>query len=122
MGLEGFNGVFLDGFHLGESLAVVEVDEVSGSIVLTPLSAFRTVPGKMSYFSALEAGVRRVPSSSGIPLEVVLGPIPLVSVGVLSSVEVIASVIPSIVSSGWRPVPIDVHWNWGVIHPSRGIG
>ena len=57
MGLEGFDGVLFDGFHLGESLAIVEVDEIGGSVVLTPLSAFRTVSGEVSYFSTLEACV-----------------------------------------------------------------
>ncbi len=55
MGLEGFDGVFFDGFCFGESLAIVEVDEVGGSVVLASLSALGAVPGEVSYFSALEA-------------------------------------------------------------------
>ncbi len=122
MGLEGFDWVFLIGVSVDEALVIVEVNQVGCSVVLIVWVTFWAVPSKVSYFSALEAGVRRVPSSGGIPLEVVLGPIPLVSVGVLSSTEVIASVIPLIVSLGWHPVPINVHWNQGVIHPSRGVG
>ena len=57
MGLEGFNGVFFGGVDFGESLIVVEVNEVGCSVVLSPLAAFRAVPGEMSYFSTLEAGV-----------------------------------------------------------------
>ena len=55
--MEGFDGVFFDGFRLGESLVVVKVDKVGGPIILASLSAFRTVPSEVSYFSALEAGV-----------------------------------------------------------------
>ena len=76
----------------------------------------------MSYLPALEAGIGRVSSSGGVSLEVILGSIPLVPIGVLPSVEVIAPVIPSVVSSGRRPIPIDIHWNGGVVHPPRGIG
>ncbi len=57
MGLEDFDGVFFDGFSFGEALTVVKVDEVGGSVVLTSLSAFRAIPGEVSYLSALEAGV-----------------------------------------------------------------
>ena len=56
--MEYFNGVFFDGFHFGESLAIVEVDEVGGLVVLAPLSTFRAVSGEMPHLSALEAGVR----------------------------------------------------------------
>ena len=47
--------------------------------------------------------------------------IPLISIGVLLPSEVIASVVPSVVSSGWCPVSIDVHRDGRVVHPSRGI-
>ena len=55
--MEGFDGVFLDGFYVREALTVVEVDEVGGSVVLASLSAFRTVSGKVSYFPTLEASI-----------------------------------------------------------------
>ena len=45
----------------------------------------------------------------------------LVSVRVLSSSEVVASVIPLVVSSSQCPVPIDIHGNGGVVHPARGV-
>ena len=48
--------------------------------------------------------------------------IPLISVGVLSSPEVIASVVSSIVPSGWCPIPVDIHGNRGIVHPLRGVG
>ena len=57
MSLEGFDGVLFDGFHFGKSLAIVEVDKIGGSVVLTSLSAFRAVSGEVSYFSALETGI-----------------------------------------------------------------
>ena len=118
MGLEGFDGVLFNGFCLGESLAIVKVDEVGGSIILASLSTFRTVPGKVPHFSALETGIRLVSRGGRVALEVVLQAVPLVSIGVLSSAEVISSVV----SSGWCPVPIYVHWNWGVVHPAGGVG
>jgi len=74
------------------------------------------------YFSALKASIRGVPGGGSVSLKVVLQTIPLVAVGVLSSTEVVASVISSIVPSGWRPIPVDVHWDRGVIHPSGGVG
>ena len=55
--MEEFNGVFFYNFCFWEALAIVEVDEVGSSIVLTSLSAFRAVSGEVSYFSALETGV-----------------------------------------------------------------
>ncbi len=55
-------------------------------------------------------------------MEVALWAIPLVSVGVLSSLEVIASVVSSVVSLGWCPIPIDIHGDRSVIHPSRSVG
>ncbi len=55
-------------------------------------------------------------------MEVVLWAIPLVSVRVLPSSEVIASVVSSVVSSGWCPISVDIHRNRGVIHPTRGVG
>jgi len=121
LGLEGFDGVFFDIVDFGDSLIVVEVNEVSCPVVLSSLSAFRAVSGKVSYFSTLEAGVRCVPCGGRVALEVIRT-VSLVSIGVLSSAEVISSIVPPIVPSGWCSVPVYVHRNWGVIHPSRGIG
>jgi len=70
----------------------------------------------------LKAGIGRVPRSSGVSLEVVLWTISLIPVGVLSSSEVIASVISSVIPSGWRSISVDIHQDWSVIHPSRGVG
>ena len=42
-------------------------------------------------------------------------------VGILLSAEVIASVVPSVVPSGQHPIPVNVHWDRGVVHPSRGV-
>ena len=119
--MKGFDGVFFSGFCFGESLAIVKVDEVGGSVVLASLSMFGTVSGKVSYFSALEAGVRLVSCSGCVALEVALRSISLIAVGVLSSAEVIASIVSSVVSSRWCPVPVYIHGNRGVIHPARGI-
>ena len=58
MGLENFDGVFFDGVGLGEALVVVEVNEVSRSIILSSLAAFWAVPSEVSHLSALEAGIR----------------------------------------------------------------
>ena len=55
-------------------------------------------------------------------MEVVLRAIPLVPVGVLSSPEVVASVVSSVVSSSWCPVPVDIHRDRGIVHPARGVG
>ena len=121
MGLEGFNGVLFDRFHLGESLIIIEVDEVGSSIILAPLSAFRAVSSEVSYFSALKTCVQRVSHGGRIALEVVLRAVPLVSIGVLSSAEVISLVVSSVVPLGWCPVPIYVHWDWGVVHPAGSI-
>jgi len=57
LGLEDFDGVFFDGFSLGEVLVVVEINEISCSVVLSSLAAFQAVPSEMSYFSALKTGV-----------------------------------------------------------------
>ncbi len=121
MGLEDFDGVFFSGVDFRESLIVVEVNEVGRSVVLSPLAAFQAVPGKVSYFSALEAGVRQVSCGGHIALEVVLRAVSLVSIGVLLSVEVIPSVVPSVVPSGWCPVPVYIHWDRGVVHPAGSI-
>ncbi len=121
MGLEGFNGVFFDGFHFGKTLTIVEVDEVSGSVILASLSAFRAVSGEVSYFSALETGVRLVSRGGRIALEVILRTVSLIAVGVLSPAEVVASVIPSVVSSCWCPIPVYVHRDRSVVHPTWGI-
>ena len=119
--MEDFNGVFFNDVCFGEVLVVVEVDKVGRSIVLAPLSAFRAVPSEMSYFSALKTCIRRVSCGSRVALEVVLRVVPLIPIGVLSSSEVIPSVIPSVIPLGWCSVPIYIHRNWGVIHPSRGV-
>ena len=55
-------------------------------------------------------------------MEVVLQTVSLVSVRILPSAEVVSSIVSPVVSSGWCPVPIYVHWNWGVVHPTGGIG
>ncbi len=121
MGLEGFDGVLFDGFYFRKPLAIVEVDEVGGSVVLASLSAFRAVPSEVSYFSALETCVGGVPCCGHVALEIALRVISLVSVGVLSSAEVVPSVVSSVVSLGWGPVPIYIHGNQGVVHPTRSI-
>ena len=121
MGLEGFDGVFFSSVGFGEVLVVVEVDEVGRSIILASLVALWAIPSEVSYFSALEACVRRVSHCGRVALEVVLRVVPLISVGVLSSAEVIPSVVPSVVPSGWCPVPVYVHRNWGIVHPSGSI-
>jgi len=54
LGLEGFDGIFFDGIDLGKALVVVEVNEISCSVILSSLATFRAVPGEVSYFSALE--------------------------------------------------------------------
>ena len=119
--MEGFDWVFFKGLHFRESLTIVEVDEISGSVVLTSLSAFRAVSGKVSYFSALEASVRLISRGGRVALEVRLWAVSLIAIGILLSAEVVASVISSIVSSSWGSVSIYVHGDGGVIHPSRGI-
>ena len=55
-------------------------------------------------------------------MKVTLQAIPLIPIGILSSPEVIASVVSSVVPSGWRSVSINIHGDWGVVHPLRGIG
>ena len=57
LGLEGFDWVFFVGVVVGKVLIVVEVNQIGRSIVLVVWTTLWTVPGKMSYFSALEAGV-----------------------------------------------------------------
>ena len=121
MGLEGLDGVFFDGFYFGESLAIVEVDKVGGPIILASLSAFRAVPSEVSYFSALETSVRLVSCGGCVALEVTLQTISLIAVGVLSSAEVVASVVSSVVSSSWCPVSVYIHGDRGVVHPSGSI-
>ena len=101
-------------------MAIVEVDQVGGSVVLASLSAFGAVSSEVSYFSALKTCVGGVSCCSCVGLEVVRA-VSLVSVRVLSSTEVVSSVVSSVVPSGWCPVPIQIHWNRGVIHPSRGV-
>ena len=120
--MKGFDRIFLDDFCFGEALVIVEINEVGSLVVLTSLSAFQAVPGEMSYFSALEAGVRGVSCGGCVGLEVVLWAISLVSVRVLPSTEVIPSIVSSIVPSGWRPVSVYVHRDRSVVHPLRGVG
>jgi len=55
--LEGFDGVFFNGISFHEVLIVVKVDEVGRSIILASLVVFWAIPSKVSYFSALEAGI-----------------------------------------------------------------
>ncbi len=119
--MEDFNGIFFYSFCFREALAIVEVDEVGGPVVLAPLSVFRTVPGEVSYFFALEAGVRGVSCGGCVALEVALWSISLIAVGVLLSAEVIASIISSIVSSCWSPISVYVHGDRGVVHPSWSV-
>ena len=95
--MEEFDGVFFYSFCLREALVIVEIDEVGGPIVLTSLSAFWAIPGEMSYFSTLEAGVRGVSCGGCVGLEVVLRAISLVSVRVLPTAEVIPSIVSSII-------------------------
>ncbi len=121
MGLKGFDWVFFDRFRFGESLAIVKVNKVGGPIVLASLSAFGTVPGEVSYFSALETGIRGVSCGGRVALEVILWSVSLVAVGILSSPEVIASVVSSVVASGWCPVSVYIHGNWSVVHPTRSV-
>jgi len=120
--LKGFDGVFFGGVDFEESLTVVEIDEIGRSVVLSALAAFRAVSGEMSYFSALEAGVRRVSCGSRVALEVVLWAVSLISIRVLPSAEVVPSVVSSVIPSGWCPIPIYVHGDWGVIHPAGSVG
>ena len=54
-------------------------------------------------------------------MKVALQAIPLIPIGVLSSPEVVAPVVSSVVPSGWCSVSINVHGDWGVIHPSRSV-
>ena len=54
-------------------------------------------------------------------MEVVLWAVSLIPVGVLPSTEVIASVVSSIVPSGWCSIPVDVHWDRSVVHPLGSI-
>ncbi len=55
--MEDFNGVFFGDVSFGKALIVVEVDEVGHSVVLASLVALWAIPGKVSHFSALEAGI-----------------------------------------------------------------
>ena len=119
--MEDFNGIFFYWFCLWEALTIVKIDEVGSPIILASLLAFRAVPGEMSYFSALETGIRGVSCGGCIALEVALRAVPLVAVRVLSSTEVVTPVVSSVVSSCWCSVPIYVHRDWGVIHPTWGV-
>ncbi len=68
-----------------------------------------------------ETGVRLVSCGGRVALEVTLRTVSLITVRVLSSTEVIASVVPSVVSLGWCSVPVYVHRDRSVIHPTWSI-
>ena len=58
-------------------------------------------------------------------MEIVLGAISLVAVIVsLSSSEVVPTIVSlaMVVSSCRSPIPIDIHRDQGIVHPSGGIG
>ena len=59
--------------------------------------------------------------SSRVALEIVLRAISLITVGILSSAEVVASIVPSVVSSRWCLVPVYIHGDRGVVHPTRSV-
>ncbi len=119
--MEEFNGVLFYSLRFWETLAVIEVNEVGCSIVLSSLSVFGTVSGEVSYFSALEAGIQGVSGGGRVALEVILWAVSLVPVRVLLSSEVIPLVIPLVVSLGWGPVPVYIHGNWGIVHPTGSV-
>jgi len=121
LGLEGFDGIFFEGFCFREPLIIVEVDKVGGSIILGSLSAFGAVPGEVSYFSTLKTGVRLISCGGRVALEVILLTVPLIAIGILSSAEVIAPIVSSIVPAGWRFVPVYIHGDRSVIHPSWSV-
>ena len=54
-------------------------------------------------------------------MEVVLRAIPLVPIGILSSSEVVTSIVSSVVPLGRCPIPVDVHRDGGIVHPARGV-
>ena len=62
-----------------------------------------------------------VPCGCRISLKVVLWAIPLIAIGVLPSSEVVASIVSPVVSLSWCPVPVDIHWDRSVIHPSQSV-
>ena len=62
-----------------------------------------------------------VSGSGRVALKVVLRSVSLIAVRVLASSEVIASIVSSIVPSSRGPVPIDIHGDRSVIHPSWGV-
>jgi len=94
-------------------------------VVLIALAAFWAVPGIVPFFSTLEASVQGIPCSGGIPLRVVLASVALIAVVVslsaivIAAIVVLAAVVP--LSTGWRPVSVDVHGDWGIVHPLQGI-
>ncbi len=120
--MEEFNRVLFYGLGFWKALAIVKVDQVGSPVILASLSAFGAVSGEVPYFSALETGVRLVSRGGCVALEVVLQAVSLIAVRVLSSAEVVASVVPSVVSPGWCSVPVYVHRDRSVIHPTRSIG
>ncbi len=86
---------------------------------------FRAVPGEVSYFSTLKTCIWGIPSSGSVPLEVVLGSVALVLVRVPLSAKVIILVVSSTMvvplSAVWCSIPVNVHGDQGVVHPSWGI-
>ena len=56
-----------------------------------------------------------------IALEVILRTISLIAIGILSSMEVVASVVSSVIPSRRCPVPIYIHGDRGVVHPAWGV-
>ena len=96
-------------------------------VVLIVWTAFWAVSGEVSYFTTLEASVRRVPSGGSISLGIVLVLAFLVAVRIPLSPEIVVAVIISLtvvvsLSTVRCPVPVNVHGDWGVVHPSWGIG
>ena len=57
MGLEGFDQVFFNDVGIGETLIVVEVNQVGCSIVLVIWATLWAISGKVSYFSTLKTGI-----------------------------------------------------------------
>jgi len=57
LGLEGFDRIFFDDVGVHVVLIIIEVDQIGCLVVLVVWVAFWAVPGKVSYFSALEASI-----------------------------------------------------------------
>ena len=86
-------------------IVVVEIDQIG--IVVAASLPLRAVAGKVSLLPTLEACV--VSRIAGWSL----------SVSDVSSGRASASSAPPIV---WGAGPIDVHWDWLIVHPSRCVG